>query len=112
MTYFYLISGTLVKEGKLLFENMDGYRKLIDIFHKADTNKDHNLDEEELKSWIHDRIVEHYNSAKESSENVFAKVDYDNDDTVIWGEYKAQLAGLDPGKFTHANISGKPHLLK
>ena len=99
--------GTLVKEGKLKFDNMDGYRRLIDIFHKVDTNKDHLIDKRELQSWIHDRIMEHYDAAKEDSDSVFKKVDLDKDESIIWAEYKAQLVGEDPIKYKDANVSRK-----
>ncbi len=88
--------GTLVKEGKLDFNNLDGYRKLIGVFHKVDRNKDHLLDKEELQDWIHDRILEHYNHAKANSDEVFKKVDLDKDDLIKWYEYKASLVDIDP----------------
>ncbi|XP_065061600.1 45 kDa calcium-binding protein-like [Rhopilema esculentum] len=97
--------GTLVKEGKLDFSNMDGYRKLIGIFHKVDKNKDHLLDKVELQEWIHDRILEHYYAAKADSDSVFKKVDIDKDDLIRWYEYKATLVDLDPRKLRDANVS-------
>ena len=99
--------GTLVKEGKLDFSNMDGYRKLIGIFHKVDKNKDHLLDKVELQEWIHDRILEHYYAAKADSDSVFKKVDIDKDDLIRWYEYKATLVDLDPRKLRDANVSCK-----
>ena len=99
--------GTLVKEGTLQFDNMDGYRKLIEIFHKVDANKDHLLDKEELQNWIHARIIEHYNQAKADSDSVFKKVDLDKDDLIRWYEYKATLVDIDPKKMKEANVSCK-----
>eukprot|EP00794_Sanderia_malayensis_P015013 gene15013-16562_t len=99
--------GTLINEGKLKFDNIDGYRKLIAIFHKVDRNKDHLLDKEELQDWIHDRILEHYNQAKADSHEVFKKVDLDQDDIIHWYEYKATLVGMDPKKLQEANVSLK-----
>lgn len=99
--------GTLVKEGKLQFDNMDGYRKLIGIFHQVDKNKDHLIDKNELQSWIHDRILEHYYKAKADSDDVFQKVDTDKDDMIEWYEYKATLIDLDPSKLKDANVSCK-----
>ncbi len=99
--------GTLVKEGKLNFDNMDGYRKLIEIFHKVDRSKDHLLDKEELQDWIHDRILEHYNQAKADSDEVFKKVDLDKDDIIKWYEYKATLVGMDPLKLKEAGVTCK-----
>lgn len=97
--------GTLVKEGKLQFDNMEGYRKLIGIFHKVDSNQDHLLNKEELQNWIHDRILEHYYKAKADSDEVFKKVDIDKDDMIKWYEYKATLVDLEPMKLRDANIS-------
>ena len=103
--------GTLVKEGKLQFDNMEGYRKLIGIFHKVDQNKDHLLDKEELQNWIHDRILEHYYKAKADSDSVFTKVDIDKDDMIKWYEYKATLVEIDPRKLKDANVSRKSFAL-
>ena len=99
--------GTLIKEGKLEFDKMDGYMKLINIFHKVDKNKDHLLDKVELQDWIHDRILDHYYKAKADSDRVFRKVDIDKDDQIRWFEYKASLADIDPRKLRDANVSCK-----
>lgn len=99
--------GTLVKEGKLQFDNMDGYRKLIGIFHRVDSNKDHLLDKQELQTWIHDRILEHYDAAKMDSDKVFEKVDIDKDGLIRWYEYKATLVDIEPKKLKDANVSCK-----
>lgn len=88
--------GTLIKEGKLVFENLSGYKKLIDIYHQVDMNGDHRIDTNEMKNWIHDRIMEHYNNAKNESDHVFVRVDHNHDGKVSWPEYKAQLFGIDP----------------
>ena len=99
--------GTLLKEGKLEFDKMDGYRKLIDIFHNVDKSKDHVLDKAELQDWIHDRILDHYYKAKADSDEVFKRVDLDKDDQIRWYEYKASLVDLDPRKLKAANVSCK-----
>ena len=97
--------GTLVKEGKLEFDKMDGYRKLIDIFHKVDRSRNHLLEKEELRDWIHDRILDHYRKAKADSYNVFKKVDVDKDDQIKWYEYKATLVDMEPKRLKDANVS-------
>ena len=47
----------MIKEGKLVWENMAGYKKLIKVFHEVDKNDDHQIDKDEMKSWIHDRFL-------------------------------------------------------
>lgn len=103
--------GNMIKDGTLVWENLAGYKKLIKVFHEVDTNGDHQIDKNEMKAWIHDRILEHYNSAKEESDGVFLKVDHDKDGKVSWAEYKAQLFGLDPKSYEKDNetIIGDKH---
>jgi len=95
--------GTLIKEGKLVWENLAGYKLLIETFHKVDVNKDHRIVKEELENWIHDRILEHFEASKNNSLNIFIKMDHDKDGGMTWPEYKAQLLGLDPAKVENDN---------
>lgn len=88
--------GNLIKQGKLLWENLAGYKLLIEIYHKVDINDNHRVEHEELEKWIHDRILEHYNAAEDNSSATFLKLDHNNDGVIKWPEYKAQLLGLDP----------------
>lgn len=97
--------GTLIKEGKLVWENLAGYKLLIGIYHKVDTNKNHRVEHKELENWIHERILEHYNNAKENSSQTFIKVDHNSDGFVTWPEYKAQLLGHDPAKTVNDNTT-------
>ena len=99
--------GKLVKQGKLEFGKMDGYRKLINIFHKVDTDSDHLIDHQELQNWIYGRILDHYFKAIVDSDVVFKKVDLDKNDQIRWYEYKAALCDLDPEKLKAANVSCK-----
>ena len=97
--------GRLIKEGKLVFDKMDVYRKLIYIFHKVDRNGDHLLEKEELQFWIHDRILDHFRKAAADSYNLFKKVDVDKDDQIKWYEYKATLVDMEPRRLKDANVS-------
>ncbi|KAK3701375.1 hypothetical protein QZH41_008744, partial [Actinostola sp. cb2023] len=83
--------GKLIKDGKLVFENMNGYKKLIEIFHKVDYSKDHLVDREELGRWIHERILEHVESAREKNQGLFKSVDKDGDGLVSWTEFRRKL---------------------
>lgn len=53
------------------------------------------------------RILEHYNNAENESNHVFQIVDHDRDDLVSWPVYKAQLLGLDPGKYERENSTSE-----
>lgn len=97
--------GSMVKEGILVWENMAGYKKLIKVFHQVDKNSDHQIDKDEMKNWIHDRILEHYKNSHDESDAVFLKVDHDKDGKVSWPEYKAQLLGLDPKDYVNDNYT-------
>ena len=83
--------GKLIKDGKLVFENMNGYKKLIEIFHKVDYSKDHLVDRDELGRWIHERILEHVESAREKNQGLFKSVDKDGDGLVSWTEFRRKL---------------------
>ncbi|XP_066929123.1 45 kDa calcium-binding protein-like [Clytia hemisphaerica] len=97
--------GKLVKEGVLVWENMAGYKKLIKVFDEVDKSNDRQIDKEEMKNWIHDRIMEHYNAATEESNKIFGKVDHDQNGLVAWPEYKAQILGLNPKDYEKDNLT-------
>lgn len=100
-------AGSLAKEGKIKFDHLDGYYMLIDIFHKVDTNGDHELSERELETWIHHKIVWHHEASVNNSVDVFHVVDCDKDGFVSWPEYKAQLVGLDPLMYKEVKMNSK-----
>jgi hypothetical protein len=83
--------GRLVEEGKLNPSNVDGSKKLIEIFHKVDLNNNHKVDRQELAEWIHERIKEHYDHAIKVNSESFHKVDKNNDGILSLREY---LQGL------------------
>ena len=56
---------------------------------------------------LYRRILDHYNNAENESNHVFQIVDHDGDDLVSWPVYKAQLLGLDPGKYEHENSTSE-----
>jgi len=97
--------GNLLKDGSLNWDNLDNYKKLIEVFHQVDIDNDHRVTKEELSSWIHDRIQEHYNNAENESNHVFLKVYHEKDNLVSWPEYKAQLFELDPTKYEYDNTT-------
>ena len=83
--------GQLVDEGKLLFDNMEGYRRLIGLFHKVDKDEDHKVSKEELTAWIHEKIKEHILEAKANNHKMFKVVDRDGDGYVTWNEFKQRM---------------------
>lgn len=98
--------GKLIKDGELVFENMMGYKKLIEIFHKVDYDKDHLIDKEELTRWIHERILEHVESARQKNEGLFKSIDRDGDGFIAWKEYRYKLLKGD------SNDTVSPEALK
>lgn len=87
--------GRLVEENKLNPKNLDGSRKLIEIFHKVDLSNNHKVDKEELTAWIHDRILEHYDHALKINKESFKKIDKDDDGLVTLQEYMQGLTTDD-----------------
>lgn len=87
--------GRLVEENKLNPKNLDGSRKLIEIFHKVDLSNNHQVDKEELTAWIHDRILEHYDHALKINKESFKKIDKDDDGLVTLQEYMQGLTTDD-----------------
>ena len=83
--------GRLVQQGKLNPNNVDGSRKLIEIFHKVDLNKNHKVDRQEMTEWIHQRIMEHYEHAIKVNNDNFKNADENNDGILSLKEY---LKGL------------------
>lgn len=98
--------GKLIKDGELVFENMLGYKKLIEIFHKVDYDKDHLIDKEELTRWIHERILEHVESARQKNEGFFKSIDKDGDGLISWREYRYKLLLGD------SNVTVSPEALQ
>ena len=83
--------GKLVEEGTLLFDNMEGYRRLIDLFHKVDKDEDHKVSKGELTAWIHEKIKEHILEAQANNHKMFKVVDRDGDGYVTWDEFKQRM---------------------
>lgn len=83
--------GKMVEEGTLLFDNMEGYRRLIDLFHKVDKDGDHLVSKAELTVWIHEKIKEHIDEAKAKNHELFKEVDRDSDGYVTWKEFQQKL---------------------
>ncbi|XP_022339214.2 45 kDa calcium-binding protein-like [Crassostrea virginica] len=61
--------------------------KLLDIFHKIDVDSDSYIQENELESWILDKINAHMDEAKEENDAIFKHLDPDGDGFVEWKEY-------------------------
>jgi hypothetical protein len=87
--------GRLVDEGKLNLKDLDGSKKLIEIFHKVDINGNHNVDRQELAKWIHERIQEHYDYALKVNNDNFKKADQNNDGILNLREYMQGLTKDD-----------------
>lgn len=98
--------GKLVKEGAISFENMNGYKKLIEVFHKVDTDKDHLISKDEMKAWIHQKILEHLEEAENKNEELFKKVDSDRDGSITWKEYLHKLIEDKAGNRTVIDEEG------
>ncbi|XP_038076333.1 45 kDa calcium-binding protein-like [Patiria miniata] len=76
------------------FENIpekEGKRRLMEIFSKADTNKDEYLDLGELTEWIAIQTEKHFEEALEASKKIFPFVDTDSDGKIHWDEYRKQF---------------------
>ena len=98
--------GKMVKEGTLLFDNMDGYRRLIDLFHKVDKDGDHKVSKAELTVWIHDKIKEHIQEAKDNNHALFKIVDLDGDGYVTWDEFRLKLKEDNTTKKVEKDLGG------
>lgn len=83
--------GKMVAEGALLFDNMEGYRRLIELFHKVDKDDDHKVSKAELTVWIHEKIKEHIDEARSKNHDLFKEVDLDRDGFVSWKEFQQKL---------------------
>lgn len=83
--------GKMVEDGVLLFDNVDGSRRLIEIFHKVDKNEDHKVSKEEMKDWIHEKIKEHIQEAKDNNHRMFKIVDRNGDGVVTWDEFRLKF---------------------
>lgn len=83
--------GKMVEDGTLLFDNMDGYRRLIDLFHKVDKDEDHKVSKAELTVWIHEKIKEHIQEARDNNHQMFKEVDRNGDGYVSWDEFRQKL---------------------
>lgn len=83
--------GKMVEDGTLLFDNMDGYRRLIDLFHQVDKDGDHLVSRAEITVWIHEKIKEHIKEARENNQRMFKEVDRDGDGFVTWEEFRQKL---------------------
>ncbi|XP_022090256.1 45 kDa calcium-binding protein-like [Acanthaster planci] len=76
------------------FENIperEGKRRLMEIFSKADSNKDEYLDLQELTEWISLQTEKHFEEALEASKKIFPFVDTDSDGKIHWDEYRKQF---------------------
>ena len=87
--------GRLVEDGKLNPKDVDGSKKLIEIFHKVDLNNNHKVDKQELTEWIYQRIHEHYEYALKVNSDNFKAVDKNNDGILSLREYMQGLTGDD-----------------
>ena len=83
--------GKMVEDGTLIFDNMDGYRRLIDLFHKVDKDDDHKVSKAELTVWIHEKIKEHIQEARDNNHQMFKVVDRDGDGFVSWDELRQKI---------------------
>jgi len=83
--------GKMVEDGTLLFDNMDGYRRLIELFHQVDKDGDHLVSRAEITVWIHEKIKEHIKEARENNKRMFKEVDRDGDGFVTWAEFRQKL---------------------
>lgn len=83
--------GKLVEDGTLLFDNMDGYRRLIDLFHQVDKDGDHFVSRSEMTVWIHEKIKEHIKKARDNNQQMFKEVDRDGDGFVTWEELRQKI---------------------
>ncbi|XP_028394147.1 45 kDa calcium-binding protein-like [Dendronephthya gigantea] len=79
--------GRLVENGQLNLKDVDGSKKLIEIFHKVDLNNNHKVDKQELAEWIHLRIQEHYEHALKVNKDNFKTADKNNDGILSLQEY-------------------------
>lgn len=83
--------GKMVENGTLLFDNMDGYRRLIDLFHQVDKDGDHLISRPEMIAWIHGKIKEHVQEARENNRRKFKEADTNGDGFVAWNEFQEKL---------------------
>ncbi|CAG9835298.1 unnamed protein product [Diabrotica balteata] len=68
--------------------NKDGTRTLMEVFEKADKDKNNKLDSKELAMWIRQKIVEHISTAISSNLELFNLIDVSPQNGVItWREY-------------------------
>ncbi|EDO41829.1 predicted protein [Nematostella vectensis] len=101
--------GKLIKDGTLTFENKMGYKKLIEIFHQVDYDKDHLVSKDELSYWIHERILEHVEEARLRNEGLFKSADLNKDGSITWLEYRTKLlvgdgnATVSPKKYVFSS---------
>ena len=102
--------GKLVKEGTISFENMSGYKKLIEVFHKVDTDHDHLISKDEMKRWIHQKLLEHLEEAETRNEEIFKKVDSNLDRFTTWKEYLHKLIE-DKGDGKVVNEQGEKEII-
>lgn len=87
--------GKMVENGTLLFDNMDGYRRLIDLFHQVDKDGDHLISRPEMIEWIHGKIKEHVQEARENNRRKFKEADKNGDSVVTWNEFQEKLKELN-----------------
>lgn len=102
--------GKMVEDGTLLFDNMDGYRRLIDLFHQVDKDRDHKVSKAELTVWIHEKIKEHIEEARQNNKQQFKVVDRDGDGYVTWDEFQQKLKEDNATKKKAETELGRLHL--
>ena len=100
--------GEMVEEGHLAFENMNGYKKLIEIFHKVDKDDDHLVSRAELTVWIHARINEHLEESRKHNQELFKAADMNQDGFVEWKEYLMKIVEKVYGQnLTNTTVDGE-----
>ena len=100
--------GDMISKGHLMFENMDGYKKLIGIFHKVDKDGDHLVDQPEMAAWIHAKITEHMDESRKQNKKLFHDSDLGQDGRVHWKEYLMKLLDKTYGQNgTNTTVEGK-----
>ncbi|XP_064642938.1 45 kDa calcium-binding protein-like [Lineus longissimus] len=66
-------------------------KKLEDIVHRVDVDKDGLISLSELEDWIIQKVQEHFDESLEENAHVFKALDPDNDGFITWKEFFIQF---------------------